>query len=1217
MEESPTFETEDASSTRIPTYFIKKTTTGVSIFGSGYLGEVFPNFVFLRGKEYRFLFYNKESLVDLYDKDGNLLKSPDIETWNQPFVMRLGNNYPNEIRYRMRESTDSKFGVISLRDENKINGRVIAYGYARGVGVTDGNLYNVETDQDGVFSLYLQNTGKRTHSVSHDLYSSGGFDSMLIDDHDSETYQTMFKFNFKTTFGSLMLNSFTTLFWYISKRYLATDYKKINSRICEYFGLSHDYEILTTDPIQSYLTGKLPLINYSKLLLFTCWVEFVANQNNENLQEQFYERITSEILKGDGIFDFIHLDFSELHQYADYYLFRDVYYVIATRLVNFKDKNIKKTCSLEEVLSLIFKFRRVAIKKNISYDVFLRSNLSIASGKIRIPPTHDTLLLTFVEGSPVAPFGKYAKIKLTTSLLETVFNQTLPVEPEVINKVIGKTFYIKHDAKNFFCYRVADFIDYEYALPEISTSDIMSGFNESSACCELEKFLRQSEQEKGPIADLVAPEVPVATFKMFNGQKDQILEIGVTNKNKPFEQISFVDRFYINQYIPLSYRYTPPTSIAVSRDYSTKIEKINISFDGGILNTTASKIRYDYDTIKIKNTEVVDDVLNLTTSHPHGYNPGDVIIIKNSSRNGLINGRHDVLGSTETTLTVAFQLPAGVLPSEIDGSYGELESLQFSKIYCDVKDFQAGDTLIFEHFVSSRRFEVVSIKRDYLGDYLSVSGIVPRSAKIFTKQSSQADPTEILEYKYEPNPEYYDLDFNTDEYDLFISAPSTAVNSRFDAFISQIDISLKLKSTPDILFTKRDTQTNTTASPDSPATDDTPLSTPGSIPTPSTDSPVADIPEPPVVADVPKTPKSLDVIHDSITGEPDVPELSPFTRPMGSPTSDYPFPDEPEPEQELVSTEDVESYHFNRKYLREEFELQLQGRNYDEIYDWNGDGHVGQDELEILERVILTSPKTVEEYNENRGDYPFAKLLPTIANASYACQEYCCHDDYTESYNFNLEDVSIYDAFQSYLDEIPEEVFPDHANFSYHYMTLVYQGIAPQLSNEIVYMPTDPRQSTLCADFTGTGEIIQDDTHIYYAYQLYMQSHTSPPTDLGQFKDYYDQLVSSGIVPALLNEIEILPSLQTEQKIMSADGEIRKDCENVSWKDLSIYSEWLRQGKPTDLDEFNASRSRSRNVPIACFLPQDGDPAPQDPQYDDFGGIDFTFAEVNAGLTNL
>lgn len=1215
MENITTSEPHNTVSRRIPTYFIKKTTTGVSITGSGYFGEVFPNFVFLRGKEYRFLFYDKNSMVELYDKDGNLLKSPNEETWNEPFVMRLGNNYPNEIRYRMRETTDSRYGVISLRDENKISGRVIAYGYARGASITDNTFYNLETDQDGVFSLYFQNSGKYHHSISHDLYSSGGFDSMLIDELDLETYQTMFKFNFKTKLGSLMLNSFTTLFWYVDKKYLATDYKKVNSRICEYFGLSSEYEILADDPIQSYLTGKLPLINYNKLLLFTCLVDFIANQDDETLQEQFYEKLANEVVVGDGVFNFINIDFLELHQYENYHLFRDAYYILAIRLMTFKDKNIKKICSLEEVLSLVFKFRRVAIKKNISYDMFLKSDSNITDGKILIPPTHDTLLLTFVEDSSVAPFGKYAKIKLTTSLLETIFNQTLPLEPEVINKIIGKTFYIKHTENSFFCYKVADFIDYEYYLPEISTSDIMSGFSDESACCELERFLRQSEQEKNDVIDHVPIGINLVTFKFFNGNREQISEIDITNKNKPFESVGFVDQFYINQHIPLAHRYTPPVFVAVSRNYSPKVEKLSVSFDGNVLNYEIFKIRYDYDTIKIKNTEVVDDVLNLTTSHPHGYAPGDVIIIKNSSRDGWLNGRYDVLGSTETTLTVNFQLPIGASYEDINGSYGELDSLQFSKIYCDVEEFQVGDLLVFEHFVSSQNCEVVSIKRDYLGDYLSVSGIVPRNSKIFTKRSSTHNPDEILEYRHEPNPEYYNLDLDTSEYDLYISPRSAAVNSRFDSFISQIKATLKLTATTGGLFEKVSPQLHSSISQPSVSED---TSTVVSIGEPTQSPPSQNTTEPSISTDKSEDSGVFDVVYDPATGvvfdDESASELSPFTLSSDKPVSEYPTE---EVNQTLVSTEDTESYHFNRKYLREEFELQLRGRNYDEIYDWNGDGHVGQDELEILERVILTAPKTIEEYNETRGDYPIAKVLPTIANASYACQEYCCHDDYTETHDFNLEDVYIYDAFQSYLDEIPEEVSPDHANFSYHYLTLVYQGITPQLSNEIMYMPTDPRQSTLCADFTKTGAVNQDDTNIYYAYQLYMQSHTTRPANVEQFKDYYDQLVSSGIVPVLLNEIEILPSLQVEQKILSVDGEIRKDCENVSWKDLSIYNEWLRQGKPTDLDEFNAKRSRSRNVPVACFLPQDGDPAPPDPQYDDFGDIDFSFEGVQAGLTNL
>ena len=142
---------------RIPTYVLTNTGNSVLVYGNGYYGESLPNLVFLRNKEYRFLFYNKNSIIDLFDKNGNLLRATDESNWDAPFVMRLGNNFPNEIHYKARYSQNEDFGVISLRDENKITGRVIAYGYCVGANVTDSNLYDVTTNENGIFSLYFYN----------------------------------------------------------------------------------------------------------------------------------------------------------------------------------------------------------------------------------------------------------------------------------------------------------------------------------------------------------------------------------------------------------------------------------------------------------------------------------------------------------------------------------------------------------------------------------------------------------------------------------------------------------------------------------------------------------------------------------------------------------------------------------------------------------------------------------------------------------------------------------------------------------------------------------------------------------------------------------------------------------------------------------------------------------------------------------------------------
>ena len=82
-------------------------------------------------------------------------------------------------------------------------------------------------------------------------------------------------------------------------------------------------------------------------------------------------------------------------------------------------------------------------------------------------------------------------------------------------------------------------------------------------------------------------------------------------------------------------------------------------------------------------------------------------------------------------------------------------------------------------------------------------------------------------------------------------------------------------------------------------------------------------------------------------------------------------------------------------------------------------------------------------------------------------------------------------------------------------------------------------------------------------------------------------MVASGIVPSLLTPIEKLPSLADESTITVSDGSLDKNCELITGKDLAIYNEWIRQGKPTDIDVFN--ENRLEGVPRACFLPADDD----------------------------
>ena len=321
--------------------------------------------------------------------------------------------------------------------------------------------------------------------------------------------------------------------------------------------------------------------------------------------------------------------------------------------------------------------------------------------------------------------------------------------------------------------------------------------------------------------------------------------------------------------------------------------------------------------------------------------------------------------------------------------------------------------------------------------------------------------------------------------------------------------------------------------------------------------------------------------------------------------------------QVLYNKEEI-AYHYSRTYLKKEYDL----NEYTEVspesdtFDWNNDGIVGLDELKILERFLLTAPKTVEEYNTDRGSYPMTSVLPNVVTATYACQENCCHDDFIESEDFTMEDVYIYDAFQAYMDSIGIAE-SDYIEFRNYYDSLVTQGIAEPLSNEIVYMPTTPTEQKFCGDYTNSGNISPEDSHIYYAHQLYVATNGgSQPNNVAEFSNYYDTLVASGIVPSLLSPIEKLPSLSADETIVTSDGSLNKNCELITGKDLAIYNEWIRQGKPTDIDIFN--ENRLEGVPRACFLPADDDGFNQG-EYEEIG-LGFSeqkISEVYSGVEHL
>ena len=51
---------------RIPTYSFRNTESGLEVYGPGSNGNIFPNLVFIRGKDYRILSLSEDSVIEIY-----------------------------------------------------------------------------------------------------------------------------------------------------------------------------------------------------------------------------------------------------------------------------------------------------------------------------------------------------------------------------------------------------------------------------------------------------------------------------------------------------------------------------------------------------------------------------------------------------------------------------------------------------------------------------------------------------------------------------------------------------------------------------------------------------------------------------------------------------------------------------------------------------------------------------------------------------------------------------------------------------------------------------------------------------------------------------------------------------------------------------------------------------------------------------------------------
>lgn len=155
----------------------------------------------------------------------------------------------------------------------------------------------------------------------------------------------------------------------------------------------------------------------------------------------------------------------------------------------------------------------------------------------------------------------------------------------------------------------------------------------------------------------------------------------------------------------------------------------------------------------------------------------------------------------------------------------------------------------------------------------------------------------------------------------------------------------------------------------------------------------------------------------------------------------------------------------------------------------------------------------------------------------------CCHDDYSRTGDINISDVNILAGFQSWVEQRGENSVTDIDEFKTYYAMLVAQGTLPTLSDNVKILPTDPRNSLDCSNFSETGAINVSDVNIFSAYQSWLhQLGDNPVTTVADFDTYYATQVARGLLPELTFDAQHLPSLENENYVITRPGKILKDC---------------------------------------------------------------------------
>ena len=158
---------------------------------------------------------------------------------------------------------------------------------------------------------------------------------------------------------------------------------------------------------------------------------------------------------------------------------------------------------------------------------------------------------------------------------------------------------------------------------------------------------------------------------------------------------------------------------------------------------------------------------------------------------------------------------------------------------------------------------------------------------------------------------------------------------------------------------------------------------------------------------------------------------------------------------------------------------------------------------------------------------------------------FCCHDDYTKAGVFSADHKNIYIAWQAWLGTFETQSdFTTLTDFQSYFDTLVSQGQVNALINPIAILPDHPSIGVDCADFTEQGSIAADDKNIFIAFQAWLGTFEQGEAlgTLSDFQSYFDNLVSQGQVNALVNPVKHLPSLESDDQVITDGGLVDKNC---------------------------------------------------------------------------